>query len=66
MLDGMRRNLFVRHSERRGDAITRNADYARACAACGPINHFLVMLPEKPNLPRAENFALVSGAGLQK
>jgi sugar phosphate isomerase/epimerase len=41
---------------KRTDAIARNAEYVRACAACGPINHFLVMLPEKPELPRAENF----------
>jgi sugar phosphate isomerase/epimerase len=40
----------------RADAIARNADYVRACAAHGPLNHFLVMLPKDPNLPRAENF----------
>jgi len=41
---------------RRAEAIARNADYIRACAACGPMNHFSAMLPEKPELPRAENF----------
>ena len=41
---------------KRADAVAQNADYIRACAAHGPINHFLVMLPEKPELPRAENF----------
>jgi sugar phosphate isomerase/epimerase len=41
---------------RRGDAIARNAEYVRACSKVGPLNHFLVMLPEKPDLPRAENF----------
>lgn len=41
---------------RRAEAVARNAEYVRACAACGPINHFIVMLPEKPELPRAENF----------
>jgi sugar phosphate isomerase/epimerase len=44
---------------KRADAIARNADYVRACAASGPVNYFLVMLPEKPDLPRAENFAFM-------
>jgi sugar phosphate isomerase/epimerase len=41
---------------RRADAIARNAAYVRACAVVGPINHFLVMLPEDPARERAENF----------
>lgn len=41
---------------RRAEAVAQNVDYIRACAAYGPINHFLVMLPEKPDLPRHENF----------
>ncbi len=41
---------------KRAEAVAKNAEYVRACAACGPINHFVVMLPEKPELPRAENF----------
>lgn len=41
---------------KRRDAIAKNADYVQACAAVGPMNHFLVMLPDKPDLPRAENF----------
>jgi len=41
---------------KRAEAVARNAEYVRACAACGPVNHFLVMLPEKPELPRAENY----------
>jgi sugar phosphate isomerase/epimerase len=40
----------------RGKAVARNAASIEACGACGPINHFLVMLPEKPELPRSENF----------
>ncbi|MBN1934941.1 MAG: sugar phosphate isomerase/epimerase [Anaerolineae bacterium] len=44
---------------KRQDAIARNAEYVRACAVAGPINYFLVMLPEKPDLPRAENFGLM-------
>jgi len=41
---------------KRKDAIAKNTDYIKACAANGPMNHFLVMLPENVNLPRAENF----------
>ena len=41
---------------KRTDAIARNAEYVRACASIGPVNHFIVMLPEDPGLPRAENF----------
>jgi sugar phosphate isomerase/epimerase len=41
---------------KRAETIAKNTDYIRACAAYGPMNHFLVMLPEKPDLPRAENF----------
>jgi sugar phosphate isomerase/epimerase len=40
----------------RAEAIAKNADYVRACAGAGPLNHFLVMLPKDPALPRAENF----------
>ena len=42
---------------KRTEAIARNTDYIRACAAHGPINHFVIMLPEDPQLPRKENFA---------
>lgn len=41
---------------KRQAAVTTNIEYIRACAAAGPINHFLVMLPEKADLPKAENF----------
>ena len=40
----------------RAEAIARNAEHVRACAVCGSVNHFLVMKPDKPELPRAENF----------
>ena len=38
---------------KRAEAIAQNADYV---ATCGAANYFLVMLPEDPALPRAENF----------
>lgn len=41
---------------RRAAALARNAEYVATCAAYGAMNHFLVMLPEDPSLPRAENF----------
>jgi sugar phosphate isomerase/epimerase len=41
---------------RREKAIATNAAFIKACAPLGQVNYFLVMLPEKPELPRAENF----------
>ena len=41
----------------RDEAVAKNSAYIKACAAFGPMNHFLVMLPEKPELPRKENFS---------
>ena len=40
----------------REKAIEDNAEFIHECSALGPVNFFLVMLPEKPELPRAENF----------
>lgn len=40
----------------RRKAVETNAAYIEQNAALGPLNYFLVMLPEKPELPRAENF----------
>lgn len=41
---------------KRAEAVAKNAAYVEACAALGPVNHFLVMLPEKADLPREQNF----------
>ncbi|MFN8445318.1 MAG: sugar phosphate isomerase/epimerase [Caldilineaceae bacterium] len=41
---------------KRQEAVAANVEYIKRCAAYGSINHFLVMLPEKPELPRNENF----------
>jgi sugar phosphate isomerase/epimerase len=44
-------------SAKRADALAKNTDYIKACAAAyGDVNHFIVMLPENPDLPRRENF----------
>ncbi len=40
----------------RRSAVEKNIAYIEACAAFAPLNFFTVMLPEKPELPRAENF----------
>jgi sugar phosphate isomerase/epimerase len=41
---------------RRAEAVARNAEYVQACAPYGEMNLFVVMLPERPELPRAENY----------
>lgn len=41
---------------KRKDSVAKNAAYVKECAALGAVNHFLVMLPEKPELKRSENF----------
>jgi sugar phosphate isomerase/epimerase len=43
----------------RQNAVAKNAAYVERCAKLGQMNHFVVMLPEKPELPRAENFAFM-------
>jgi sugar phosphate isomerase/epimerase len=40
----------------RDAAVAKNSAYVKACAALGPTNHFTVMMPEKPELSRLENF----------
>jgi sugar phosphate isomerase/epimerase len=41
---------------KRKTAIAQNIEYIKACAANGPLVFFLVMLPDRPDLPRKENF----------
>jgi sugar phosphate isomerase/epimerase len=41
---------------KRAAAIAQNAENIRACAAYGQMKHFVVMLPERPDLPRRESF----------
>ncbi|MGC9468256.1 MAG: sugar phosphate isomerase/epimerase family protein [Anaerolineae bacterium] len=50
------RGMISPDKGRRDEAIARNRAYIEACAAYGPMNHFLVMLPEDPGRPRKENF----------
>ena len=44
---------------RREAAVARNADYVRACAEHGARNFFVIMLPEEPDRPKAENFGFM-------
>lgn len=50
------RGMIAADAGRRKEAIAANAEHIRNCAKLGPTNHFLVMIPEDPALPRAENF----------
>lgn len=50
------RGMLAKDKGRRADAIAANAENIRACAGLGAMNHFLVMMPEDPSLPRSENF----------
>ena len=50
------RGMIAADAGRRAEAVARNAEYIKACAKLGTVNHFLVMIPVDPALPRAENF----------
>lgn len=50
------RGMISPDKGRRAEAVAKNSQYVRDCAAYGAVNHFVVMLPENPALPRAENF----------
>ena len=52
----VRNSMMSPDKAKRADAVAQNTDYIRGCASAGPINHFVVMTPEDPGLPRAENF----------
>jgi sugar phosphate isomerase/epimerase len=44
----------------RDEGVAKNTAYIKACAAFGPMNHFLVMIPEKQELPRSESFGYMA------
>lgn len=50
------RGLISADQPKRKDAVDACAEYIRANAALGPLNYMVVMSPEDPGLPRAENF----------
>jgi sugar phosphate isomerase/epimerase len=45
---------------KRSDAAAKNTEYIEACAPAGSMNHFVVMLPEDPALPLADNFKFMA------
>jgi sugar phosphate isomerase/epimerase len=49
------RGMISPDPARRGQALAANSDYVRQCKGLAS-NFFLVMCPEKPELPRRENF----------
>lgn len=52
-----RNGMISADAGQRAEAVARNVEYIRDCAAMGIANFFVVMLPADPALPRAENFS---------
>ena len=50
------KGMIAADAGKRRDAVAQNSEHVRQCAKFGRVNHFLVMLPDDPMLPRAENF----------
>lgn len=48
--------MIAADAGQREEAVARNKEYIRSCAAMGMTNFFVVMLPANPALPRADNF----------
>ena len=48
--------LLSPDATKRKAAVAKCVAHIEACGKFGPMNHFTVMLPEKPELPRSENF----------
>jgi sugar phosphate isomerase/epimerase len=54
------RELISPDAATRQQAVAKGKSFIEAChAVAGPLNYFVVMLPEKPALKRAENFAFM-------
>lgn len=50
------RQMIAADTDARARAVAANAEHIEKCAKLGKVNHFLVMLPVDPALPREENF----------
>ena len=50
------KNLIHPDKAKRQESVAKNVAYAKTCVEFGAKNFFIVMLPEKPELPRKENF----------
>jgi sugar phosphate isomerase/epimerase len=58
------KNLISADAGVRADAVAKNVEFVTAAAKAGAKNFFCVMLPEKPEVSRAENFKyMVEGFG---
>jgi sugar phosphate isomerase/epimerase len=53
------RNLLSADKAKRTQAITKNADYIKAATDAGARNFFAVMIPDKADLPRRDNFKIM-------
>ena len=53
------RGLVSPDAAKRKQAVLTNTNQSRACAALGVKNLFFVAIPEKPELPRKENFGFL-------
>lgn len=53
---GTSKGMISADAGKRRDAVAESSEHVRQCAKLGRVNHFAVMLPENPMLPRAENF----------
>ncbi|MCJ8330963.1 MAG: sugar phosphate isomerase/epimerase [Lentisphaeria bacterium] len=48
--------MISANADTRKAAIEKNSEYVKAASEAGPLNHFIVMLPEDAKLEPAENF----------
>ncbi len=53
------RNLISPDKVKRSEAIVRNREYIKAATEAGARNFFAVMIPEKADLPRRDNFQIM-------
>ncbi len=44
---------------KRKTAVAQNTEYIKTCSSNGPVDFFLVTLPEQPDLPRKQNFGFL-------
>jgi len=52
-------SLIAADAGRRRAAVEKSAAYMQTCSKMGVNNFFMVMLPDKPEAPRTENFSLM-------
>lgn len=55
-IDLFNRKMISADKAKRAEGVAEGTEFIKATAGSEPTNYFLVMLPENPALPRAENF----------